>query len=133
LEYGKCGDSPAEIIDEFGNVQCSPKHRNTESSLRCPEIRVKGAVANSRHRAPNQRLFQRGQVHKPCGLPAGEAEIAIVRRAAVLAARALLAGGLADPSDTLVMRHAGSEYDALRARIGVAASAGGDDGRQAAV
>jgi hypothetical protein len=37
------------------------------------------------------------------------------------AARALLAAGLADPSDTLVMRHAGSAHDALRARVGVAA------------
>jgi hypothetical protein len=44
--YGKWGDSPAEIIDEFGNVQCSPKHRNTESSLRRPQIHVKGVVAN---------------------------------------------------------------------------------------
>jgi hypothetical protein len=37
------------------------------------------------------------------------------------AARALLAAGLADPGDTLAMRHAGSEHDALRARVGVAA------------
>jgi hypothetical protein len=37
------------------------------------------------------------------------------------AARALLAGGLADPSDVLVMRHAGSAHDALRSRIDVAA------------
>jgi hypothetical protein len=49
--YGKWGDSPAEIIDEFGNVRCSPKHRNTESSLRCPQIHVKGAVANPSERA----------------------------------------------------------------------------------
>jgi hypothetical protein len=36
-------------------------------------------------------------------------------------ARALLAGGLAAPSDVLIMRHDGSEHDALRAAVGVAA------------
>ena len=36
------------------------------------------------------------------------------------AARALLAGGLAAPSDVLVMRHAGSNRDLLRCGIGVA-------------
>lgn len=36
------------------------------------------------------------------------------------AARILLAEG-ADPSDTLVMRHAGKDHDALRAKIRVAA------------
>ena len=37
------------------------------------------------------------------------------------AARALLARGIARPDDTIVMRHAGSHVDALRARVGVAA------------
>ena len=37
------------------------------------------------------------------------------------AARALLARGIAQPDDTIVMRHAGSHVDALRARVGVAA------------
>ena len=36
-------------------------------------------------------------------------------------ARALLARGIAQPDDTIVMRHAGSHVDALRARVGVAA------------
>ena len=36
-------------------------------------------------------------------------------------ARALLARGIALPNDTIVMRHAGSHVDALRARVGVAA------------
>ena len=36
-------------------------------------------------------------------------------------ARALLARGLALPNDTIVMRHAGSDVDALRARVGTAA------------
>jgi hypothetical protein len=36
-------------------------------------------------------------------------------------ARALLAAGLADPSDSIVMRHQGSPHDALRSRIDVAA------------
>jgi len=36
-------------------------------------------------------------------------------------ARALLAQGLADPGDQLVMRHSGSETDALVARVGTAA------------
>ena len=37
------------------------------------------------------------------------------------AARALLARGIAQPDDAIVMRHAGSHVDALRARVGVAA------------
>ena len=37
------------------------------------------------------------------------------------AARALLARGIARPDDTIVMRHAGSDVDAIRARVGVAA------------
>jgi hypothetical protein len=36
-------------------------------------------------------------------------------------ARALLAQGLAAPGDLLVMRHTGSQHDALRAMVGVAA------------
>ena len=36
-------------------------------------------------------------------------------------ARALLARGIAQPDDTIAMRHAGSHVDALRARVGVAA------------
>lgn len=36
-------------------------------------------------------------------------------------ARALIAHELADPADLLVMRHAGSETDALKASVGVAA------------
>ena len=36
-------------------------------------------------------------------------------------ARALLARAIAQPNDTIVMRHAGSHVDALRARVGVAA------------
>jgi hypothetical protein len=36
-------------------------------------------------------------------------------------ARALLAQGLAAPGDLLIMRHVGSEHDALRAAVGVAA------------
>ncbi len=49
-------------------------------------------------------------------------------------ARALLARGIAQPDDTVVMRHAGSHVDALRARVGVAAKLaiedrpGGDPG-----
>jgi hypothetical protein len=42
-------------------------------------------------------------------------------------ARAMLAQGLADPSDRLVMRHAGSETDALAAKVGVAAKLTVDD------
>lgn len=37
------------------------------------------------------------------------------------AARALLKAGKATPDDVLVMRHAGSDHDALRARVDVAA------------
>jgi len=37
------------------------------------------------------------------------------------AARALLARDIAQPDDTIVMRHVGSHVDALRARVGVAA------------
>ena len=37
------------------------------------------------------------------------------------AARALLARGIARPDDTIVMRHAASDVDAIRARVGVAA------------
>ena len=36
-------------------------------------------------------------------------------------ARVLLAKGLAAPGDLLIMRHAGSDHDALRAAVGVAA------------
>jgi hypothetical protein len=36
-------------------------------------------------------------------------------------ARVLLAEGLAMPSDVLIMRHAGSQVDALKAAVGVAA------------
>ena len=36
-------------------------------------------------------------------------------------ARALLAEGAAAPSDLLIMRHTGSEHDALKAAVGVAA------------
>ena len=36
-------------------------------------------------------------------------------------ARALLARGIAQPDDTIAMRHTGSHVDALRARVGVAA------------
>jgi hypothetical protein len=36
-------------------------------------------------------------------------------------ARALLSEGLAVPSDALIMRHAGSAHDALKASVGVAA------------
>ena len=36
-------------------------------------------------------------------------------------ARALLARSIAQPDDTIAMRHAGSHVDALRARVGVAA------------
>lgn len=37
------------------------------------------------------------------------------------AARVLLRDALAQPEDTLVMRHAGSDHDALRASVSVAA------------
>jgi hypothetical protein len=37
------------------------------------------------------------------------------------AARALLSAGLAAPSDRLIMRYVGSEHDALRASVAVAA------------
>ena len=37
------------------------------------------------------------------------------------ASRVMLAEGLAEPADTLVMRHAGSQVDALRATVAVAA------------
>ena len=37
------------------------------------------------------------------------------------AARALLKDGTADPSDMLVMRHAGAHHDALRGKVGAAA------------
>ena len=36
-------------------------------------------------------------------------------------ARALLADGTAQPSDVLIMRHAGSQHDALKAAVGIAA------------
>ena len=45
------------------------------------------------------------------------------------AARALLARGIAQPDDTVVMRHAGSHVDALRARVGVAAGLAIEVGR----
>jgi hypothetical protein len=47
-------------------------------------------------------------------------------------ARALLAQGLADPGDRLVMRHAGSETDAMVSTVGTAAKltvAEGKDGK----
>ena len=43
------------------------------------------------------------------------------------AARALLARGIAQLDDTIIMRHGGSRVDALRARVGVAAGLAVED------
>jgi len=50
-----------------------------------------------------------------------EAVLCVSETPLLSAARALLAAGQAGPDDLIVMRHAGSDTDALRAKVGVAA------------
>jgi hypothetical protein len=54
-------------------------------------------------------------------LAGSDAVLCVSETPLLSSARALLAAGMAGPDDTIVMRHAGSDFDALRARVGAAA------------
>ena len=54
-------------------------------------------------------------------LAGSDAVVCVSETPLFTSARVLLARGMAQPDDTIIMRHAGSEYDALRAKVGVAA------------
>ena len=75
--------------------------------------------------APAERIDKFGVLKKLAGkfdAFIGERKVVVASRTPFCdGARALLADGMAQPTDLLVMRHAASEHDALKATVAVAA------------
>ena len=110
-------ESPAPLAGgnraEFPKTSTTQSHSRTHAARRAARTHV---IAVSPHVGADGTRYPNAFEARLAG-----AVLCISETPLLDGARALLARGIAQPDDTIVMRHAGSDVDALRARVGVAA------------